>query len=805
MFVTTALLYPVVLLLLCLGTGLLVDRVSGAFLPAALLPSVGAAGAIALSQLSTYAYPLAPATPYVAAAAALAGFVLGRGRAAALARSTRQHPWRVLLPILVYGIALAPVLLGGRASLSSYMALTDSAVHIVGADYLLHHGQHYVHLDLRNSYGQYINDYYNSNYPSGADTLFGASALLVRLSLLWAFQPFNAFMLAIASGPAWLLARRAGLSGVWAGLAALTAVVPALVYAYELFASVKEITALTMILTLGALIVVKDRWVRAGPRGIVPFALVIAAGVSALGVAFGVWALVAVVVLVPAFWRELRVAGGTRGRALASLAIGVLVAFLAALPTWTSISGSVQVAQGVAATSNPGNLTHPLRAIQLFGIWLGGSYKLDPSGTALGFTYALIAVAFVAAVAGVWQLVRVRAFSLLAWFTLMLLACLVVAESVTTWGAAKTLMLTSSIVVLLAWAGVAALRALRPHVVALATSTALAFVFVGGVVASDARQYHVSNLAPTARYRELASLNSRFAHEGPALFTDFDEYSLYLLRDLDVGGPDFIYPPPSAAEAADGHGLPEHIDLLSPAVLRHYPLIVTRRDPLASRPPAAYRLVWQGSYYQVWQRRPGAQVAARHEVLLGNAAAQCRRIGDVAAAASVPPSGATLAVARVPDAVHVNLQHARHPRSWGPERSGLKMGTTGTLSAAVAIPRGGRWEVWVQGQIMPPVSVSIDGHLLGTVSGELGGNSLVVNIAPPIPATLSAGTHHLVIRRGGSALAPGDGGAAFLSELFLTPAGGGEGETLLTVPISRWRSLCGGLYRWIELSIGGRA
>ena len=69
-----------------------------------------------------------------------------------------------------YAIALAPVLAAGRASFSSYMALADSAVHLAGADYLLHHGQHYAHLDLRNSYGQVINNYYNSNYPSGADT-----------------------------------------------------------------------------------------------------------------------------------------------------------------------------------------------------------------------------------------------------------------------------------------------------------------------------------------------------------------------------------------------------------------------------------------------------------------------------------------------------------------------------------------------------------------------------------------------------------------------------------------------------------
>ena len=186
----------------------------------------------------------------------------------------------------------------------------------------------------------------------------------------------------------------------------------------------------------------------------------------------------------------------------------------------------------------------------------------------------------------------------------MLLACLIVVESVSVWGGAKTLMLSSPAVVLLAWAGVGALIGMRPRAVALACSGALGLALTAGVLASDARQYHVSNLAPTGRYEELARLNSRFAGRGPTLFTDFDEYSLYELRDLDVGGPDFVYPPAAAAKAAAGHGRPVRLDRLAPSVLAAYPLIISRRDPLASRPPAAYRLAWQGSYYEVWQRRP---------------------------------------------------------------------------------------------------------------------------------------------------------------------------------------------------------
>ena len=169
---------------------------------------------------------------------------------------------------------------------------------MLGADYLMRHGQEYAHLDLRNSYGQYVHDYYGTSYPSGADTLFGGSAFILGLPLTWAFQPFNAFMLAITTGPVWVLARRIGLTGGWAALATLTATVPALVYGYELVASVKEIVALAMILALGALVALHPRWLWRGARwGVIPLAIVLAAGISALGVGFGAWGLAAVAVL----------------------------------------------------------------------------------------------------------------------------------------------------------------------------------------------------------------------------------------------------------------------------------------------------------------------------------------------------------------------------------------------------------------------------------------------------------------------------------------------------------------------------
>ncbi len=127
------------------------------------------------------------------------------------------------LAVVAYLIAIAPVLLAGRPSFSSYMTLTDSAIHMVGANYLISHGSSFGHLDLRNSYGQLINGYFDSGYPTGADTLFGATAVLLRLPMIWAFQPFNAFAVALGAGPAWLLVEGLGLRGRWVALAALSA------------------------------------------------------------------------------------------------------------------------------------------------------------------------------------------------------------------------------------------------------------------------------------------------------------------------------------------------------------------------------------------------------------------------------------------------------------------------------------------------------------------------------------------------------------------------------------------------------
>jgi hypothetical protein len=123
----------------------------------------------------------------------------------------------------------------------------------------------------------------------------------------------------------------------------------------------------------------------------------------------------------------------------------------------------------------------------------------------------------------------------------------------------------------------------------------------------------------------------------------------------------------------------------------------------------------------------------------------------------------------------------------------------GLLRTGFALARGGLWELWLKGDVMREVHAAIDGRPVGSLGGQLGGNSLVANTLTPLSARLSAGLHTLTITRLGANLAPGDGGAALLSAIFLTPVGPAGEPALRVMPVSRPRSLCGNPLQWVEV------
>jgi hypothetical protein len=178
---------------------------------------------------------------------------------------------------------------------------------------------------------------------------------------------------------------------------------------------------------------------------------------------------------------------------------------------------------------------------------------------------------------------------------------------------------------------------------------------------------------------------------------------------------------------------------------------------------------------------------------------QCARIKRLALTAG--PSPARLIAAEAPRLVAIPLLRSPHPAGWGRQRQGLVMTRPGRLAATVEVPAAGRWNLWVQGQIMPVVELRLDGRRLASIGGQLSGNSLVPDTVPPLALVLSAGPHRLSVTRGPATLEPGDGGSAVLAAIFLTPAAYDPGA-LRAAATSDWHALCGRSYDWIELVRG---
>ena len=192
-------------------------------------------------------------------------------------------------------------------------------------------------------------------------------------------------------------------------------------------------------------------------------------------------------------------------------------------------------------------------------------------------------------------------------------------------------------------------------------------------------------------------------------------------------------------------GQPADLDRVSPAALLAYPLIVTRRDPAASRPAAAYRLLYQGAYYEVWDAAPARRLRSPTWASRSNARA------SPASAQLAKAHGAQLVDASPAETIGIDVASASHP-AWTESRDGLLMSRAGRLEATFAVPHAGVWDLWLQGEIMPAVQVSVDGRQLASISGQLTGVATDPDTMAPLRVRLTAGLHRLTVTRGSSSL-----------------------------------------------------
>ena len=224
------LVFPLVVGVLALGSGLLVERISGVRVPSPLLLPVGLAAIVAVSSLTVSLSTTAKLTvPLVAGVAAL-GFGLGHAR--------RPDPWPLAAAAAVYLAYGLPVLASGRATFTGYVKLDDTATFLAITDRVLDHGRSVVGL-APSSYEATLDVTIAHGYPLGSVLPLGIGQKLVGTDAAWLYQPWLAFCAAMLALALYELARPLVARAAVRALVAAVAAQSALLYGFAAWGGVK--------------------------------------------------------------------------------------------------------------------------------------------------------------------------------------------------------------------------------------------------------------------------------------------------------------------------------------------------------------------------------------------------------------------------------------------------------------------------------------------------------------------------------------------------------------------------------------
>jgi hypothetical protein len=335
-----------------------------------------------------------------------------------------------------------------------------------------------------------------------------------------------------------------------------------------------------------------------------------------------------------------------------------------------------------------------------------------------------------------------------------------------------------------------------------------ALVIAAAVLGGNALAYHDITLAPYARLHNLQFIGERFAGQGPTLTPDFEEYAEYYLRDSNetsmVNGPTLVLRPGVNRGATSGGIFAYDLNEFTLAWVESFRTIVMRRNPLASRPPSNYRLVYLSSYYEVWQRQqPATSVSLHVDFADTPGAHNAGACAEVAAMARKVGAGAQIAY--VPSPSHyVQVDGSNASLSGALKASGGTILATGAGVAArhQPIPVAGRYDFFLNGSFGRPVNVRVDGHLIGTAAYQVSypGEWLMIG-----SRWLSHAVHNIEVTRGGTSLHPGNGDGVdgfnrTIGPLVITPATPAVPQVRYS-SVAQFRRLCRTTQalRWVEV------
>lgn len=777
--------FPLLLLTLSMGCGLLVVHLTGREVPAPLIAPVGFTVVLLLGELASIDSATASLAPPLAVAAAVAGFVLDRS-----SRRARFDPFALLAGLGVFLVYAAPVLASGEPTFTGYIKLDDTATWLALTDRIAEHGRDLSGLGP-STYEATLALNLGSGYPIGAFTPLAICSSIVGQDPAWTFQPYLATMATLLAFCLYELGSNLIDDRRLRATVAFLAAQPALLFGYYLWGGIKEIAAAMLLALLAALLPALLATGSRNARSALPAALA-AASILAVLTAPGA-ALWLLPMLVVAGAVSLRSDGArVTGRRLAILA-GLTL--LASLP-WLLDAGLLPRDSGALTSPQElGNLIGPLSSWQLVGIWPVGDFRLDPSDTVA--TVALIAIALLAAAIGLSRLWTRRALGPASFVAGLVLGAAALALIGSPWVGGKALATGSAAVLFLACVGAAALWERGRRVEGGIVLGLIAL----GVLWSNALAYRDAFVAPHASLAELETIGHQIAGEGPTLMTEYEPYGArHFLRDAEPEGASELRRRQVALRSGRTleTGATADIDEFALAALMPYRTLVLRRSPLASRPPLPFQLTDQGNAYEVWQLdgrpAPLAHVSLQGPAEFPVAAASCDAIRQLAERPGVAHLAASVRAA--PIVVPFSGPTLASGGGAGQERSYTILTEPTAAAGFAAVPRRGKYGIWLGGSSRGTVDIAIDGEVVAVSGPELehgGGYRRLGTVA------LDPGRHRLDLHyEEQGPLVPGRGGEFFaLGPLVLSTATAADAR-LETVPADEADRLCGRQLDWVE-------
>lgn len=751
-FISGCILFPLVLLALSAGGGLLVRRLGAGWLPRGLVLPVGFALLVATCSFVTYINWLAPAAGAIAAVFALIGFALEYRAGTLRLPRIDGIPWGALAALVAFAALGAPTLLTGTPTWTGYSRIVDIGFQMDFAQYVSTAGRALA--GSESSYHLVVDKLTHIGYPGGGQATLGAIAALIHTNVAWCYQLYHAFAAAMGALAIYSLLGRVTDSRLLRAVGAAVAILPTPLYAYAMEGGIKELTTASLLMTVAA--VFARRLPGAGPRmSTLPAAVAISGSFAAfsLGVAPWLGLLVVgllIVTLVPSGRRHTLSHWGT----LAILA--VLVSLPGLISAATQLRGIAETAVGGTVELGLGNLAAPVPKWAAAGVWLTGDYRFPLVHVAMTHRLDIFVVVF-AVLGTLYALGRRRWVVGIIGVAAPIALADYIAHS-TAWLQFKSFTITGVFALTLAFVGAAALRESGRRAFSWLAWPVAAIIAVG-VLYGNAVTYHDTTLAPAARYHDLATIGKRYAGQGPTLYPGFDEYAEYFLREED--GSSSVNPSngefalaPGVSEPG-GVGFAFTLNQFKLSYLQRFKLVVEPRNPTGVRAPSNWDLVEQTPYFNVWRKeRPASEVFA-HLPLSGlpheRTATFCRNLETTVREAG---AGAKLAYVTSPDIAQVESTAGVHPDYWHDQGSELVAYGAGSDKMSFTLVHPSDYTLWIAGSIGRPIKFILDGKPVGTVSYEERYPGQFLRIGA---RALSAGHHTLEAVRGGGSLLAGSG------------------------------------------------